>query len=230
MSTWFVERVTCPACHMEQDARLAHGVHASRAPEVREQVLSRTFHRITCTACSMRFVVNRELVYTDMDRRQWLQVGFTDHRPRWPELETMALRTFERAFIGSPLAAELRERFKVRLVFGVEELREKLAIWRAGLDDAVVECAKLMMCARLPELALIPRLIVDTIDDKGLTVSCVDVSDAVTSQFVISNSVMDDLSDRHDELVRYLPELFSGTFVSTYRLLGHRYRLPSSWQ
>jgi hypothetical protein len=229
MSTWFNERVTCPACSHEQDARLAHGIHVTRAPEARDQIIDRTFHRITCAECSVRFVANREMVYTDMDRRHWVHVALSEQRPVWPELETVARQTFERAFIGSPLAAELRERFKVRLVFGIEELREKLVIWKANLDDRVVECAKIRMFLRDPELALAYRMLVDTVDDAQLYVNCVDHDDRPTSTFAIPQSLVEDMTAHDEELGRYFPEIFGGTFVSTHRLTGKRYRMPTPW-
>ncbi len=131
MSTWFDEEVRCPDCHAPFTARLAHGVHVSRAPEVRDMLFARTFHRLTCPHCAATFTAQRPLVYTDMDRKHWLQVMPPVERPRWPELEQLTDDVFERAFIGSPLAADLRDGFKRRLVFGLEELREKLVIWRA---------------------------------------------------------------------------------------------------
>lgn len=87
---------------------------------------------------------------------------------------TNARAIFDRAFIGSPLAAPLREGFKVRLVFGVEELREKLVIWRAGFDDSLIECVKLELVKAEPALALASRLLVDAIDDSGADIDVIE--------------------------------------------------------
>lgn len=224
MSTWFAEAVTCPSCHVDQSAKLARGVHASRAPEVREQLFARTFHRITCRACAVRFVAKRPLVYTDIDRRHWLQVALADERPRWPEFEPATVEIFEGAFVGSPLAAGLRDGFKVRLVFGVEELREKLVIWAAGFDDAVIECAKLRLFTAEPGLASSHRLLVDSLDDASAALLAFDANDQPVRTVHIPIAAIDAAHDDEARLRRYLPELFGGGFVSWHRLLGHRYR------
>lgn len=224
MSTWFEEAVTCPACGLEQTARLARGIHVSRAPEARDQVFDRTFHRVTCKGCSTRFVAKRPLVYTDMDRKHWLQVALADERPRWPELEVLADQVFERAFTGSPLAEAQRDGFKVRLVFGMEEVREKLVIWRAGLDDAIVEAVKLQMFVGEPRLSRAHRFLVDAIDDRGARAICFDADDRPTRTIDVPRALLDKAHDDFEHMRRYLPELFGGRFVSTHRLLGHRYR------
>ena len=224
MSTWFDERVTCPSCATEQTARLARGVHVARAPEARDQVFDRTFHRVTCTACGVRFVAQRPLVYTDMDRRHWIQVALAIERPRWPELEEATGNIFERAFVGSPLAASLREGMKVRLVFGMEELREKLVIWRAGLDDGVVECVKVQAFAREPALSRAHRLLVDEVTADHLVILVEDHADQPPRASFVPRALADAAHDDYARLRRTFPELFGAPFVSTHRLLGHRYR------
>lgn len=218
MSTWFDEEVSCPQCGTQQTAKLAHGIHASRAPEVRDMLFDRTFHRITCRECRHVFVGQRAFVYTDMDRKHWLQVARDIERPRWPELEQLTDDVFARAFTGSPLAQELRTGFKRRLVFGLEELREKLVIWRASLDDAVVECLKLHAISREPELSRAESIVVDEVHDRALRLvvdgaRVIDIAPDVVEQY-------------HDDprLPDRFPELFGGRFVSIHRLLGHRYK------
>jgi hypothetical protein len=217
MSTWFDEQVTCPDCGHDFTARLAHGIHATRAPEARDMLFARTFHRVTCSACNKSFTAQRSLVYTDMDRKQWLQVARVEERPRWPELETLTDEVFDRAFTGSPLTNQLRVGFKRRLVFGLEELREKLVIWRAALDDAVVECLKVAVIAKAPDLAR-SQLVVDEVIDGGLRLivdgtRTIEVPASLVEQF-------------HDDarLPERFPELFGGRYVAIDRLLGHRYK------
>jgi CpXC motif protein len=217
MSTWFDEEVSCPSCGHVQTARLAHGVHVARAPEVRDQLFARTFHRVVCGGCGAPFIAQRSLVYTDFDRGHWVQVALLDERARWPELEDLTDAVFERAFVGAPMAAELRDRFRRRLVFGLEELREKLVIWRANLDDARIECVKVALVAREPALSR-ERLVVDEVRaDGSLAVH------AGTRILDVPPPLVEDA--RFDpQLPRRFPELFGGRYVSIDRLLGPRYR------
>jgi hypothetical protein len=218
VSTWFDESIRCPHCELEQVARLAHGVHVARAPEVRDQVLARTFHAVTCSGCAGAFVAQRPLIYTDIDRKHWIQVALEDERPRWPELEAAVMTVFERAFTGSPLARDIAERMKVRLVFGLEDLREKLVIWAANLDDAVIECLKVELIRRDPAL-LRSRLVVDTIGTDG-TLSI--RADGQRVLIIDGTTVTQFESD--PRLPTRFPELFGGTYVCLDRLTGHRYR------
>ncbi|MCW5806551.1 MAG: hypothetical protein KIT31_29570 [Deltaproteobacteria bacterium] len=216
MSTWFEELVPCPACGREVRAKLAYGAHVARAPEVRAQVLERSFHRATC-ACGEVFRARRGVVYTDVDRRQWIQVSLEEERPIWPELEVATGALFERAFTGAPAAAELAEGMRVRLVFGYEELREKLVVWAAALDDAVVECLKLRAIERDPSLAATP-LVVERVTGGALV-----FEPAGREPFTIPAAAVD-AAHADMRLPPRFPELFGGRYVALHRLLGPRYR------
>ena len=215
MSTWFDESIRCPHCALEQTARLAHGVHVARAPEVRDQILARTFHAITCRGCAHIFVAQRPLIYTDMDRRHWVQVALPEERARWPEYETAVDEIFARAFTGSPLARDLQERMKLRLVFGLEALREKLVLWQANLDDRAIECMKLDLVRRDPSLAR-ADLVVDRVEGDALVVR-VDGTRELVAPGVAE-------WDADTRLPARFPELFGGRYVSFHRLLGPRYK------
>lgn len=220
MSTWFDEAVACPACGLEQIAKLARGIHVARAPEAREQVFDRSFHRVVCKQCNTRFVAKRPLIYTDMDRKHWVHVAMPHEEPRWRDLERVAVDVFDGAFVGSPLAAALRDGFRVRLVFGMEELREKLVIWRAGFDDATLECAKLQMISRDPALATADKLLVEQIGERGAELVLLDSNESPLGMTTIPRHLLEAQRDDVDRLRRYLPELFGGGFVSWRRMSG----------
>ncbi|HEV7556243.1 MAG TPA: CpXC domain-containing protein [Kofleriaceae bacterium] len=149
MSTWFAEQLAC-TCGHEFTARLARGIHASRVPQVREQILRNELHVITCPACGAIADIHRDLTYADFDRFHWVRVARPDELDAWAALEAASLAQFTRIVAsGAPLVAELAERFRVRIVFDLDELRERLILWDAGLDDAVIECVKLR-CLREP--------------------------------------------------------------------------------
>jgi hypothetical protein len=150
VSTWFAEQLAC-TCGHEFTARLARGIHASRVPQVREQILRNELHVITCPACGAIADIHRDLTYADFDRFHWVRVARPDELDAWAALEAASLAQFTRIVAsGAPLVAELAERFRVRIVFDLDELRERLILWDAGLDDAVIECVKLRCLRERP--------------------------------------------------------------------------------
>jgi hypothetical protein len=148
VSIWYSHDFACPSCNEPMSALLARGIHAKRAPAVRAQILSSTLHRIQCPACETEIDAHREVAYTDFERHHWVHVARPDELPRWAAVERDALACFDRVMTqGAPVVAPLAAAFRVRVVFDLDELRERLAIWDAGLDDGIVECVKLA-CVR----------------------------------------------------------------------------------
>lgn len=132
---------------------LAAGLHASRVPQVRAQVLRGELHRVACPSCQLELEIHSPLAYTDFDRFQWVELGVPEARLRWEVAERDALARFDRVFTAAaPVVQPLRERFQVRVVFDLDELRERLQIWDAGLDDAFIECLKLQCVRERPAL------------------------------------------------------------------------------
>lgn len=222
MSTWDDLVLRCPRCATELRARIAAGVHASRIPEVRDDILARRFHRVACRGCGASIEVQRPLVYTDFDRDHWVLVAGPGELGRWPAYEARlredVARVFER---GSPLAHGLAERLRVRVVFGYEELREKLVVWDAGLDDALVECLKVRAYAEDPALAAPgSRLLVEGCRDDALDLLWfARATDARPARALTTPPawLRDTDRDRASLAARF-PELFGGGFVSAARL------------
>ena len=112
MSTFYPYMLNSPACAESTEVHLAKGLHITRLPD------------------------------TDFDRAEYIAVE--------PEATTdvaaarkLAIEVFDAAFtFGPPIAEELAENMRCRLVFGMRSLREKLLLWQAGLDDRVVEALK----------------------------------------------------------------------------------------
>jgi hypothetical protein len=223
VSTWFDEELRCPACGALVKARLARGVHVARAPQVRNDVLDRRFHRVDCPSCTTSFDAGQALVYTDFDRGHWVHVGAPAELARWPEIEATARDTFTRAFLGAPQVRPLVTTFRFRVVFDVESLREKLVLWAAGLDDAVIECVKLIAIRGDASLARPgTRLLVDAVLDSH-TLIIVAKHRRSTHQVTIPSVIVDDAHRDIARLETRFPELFGEGYVSIDRLLGPRY-------
>ncbi len=149
MSTWTPRTVTCE-CGESIQTRVADGLHISRLPHIRQQILDRTFHRVTCPRCSRVSRIDKKLLYTDFPRHHWIGVCPPAWTPRWSVLERSLTDEFERVICRAapPAIQALGPSFRVRLVFGYDQLAEKLHIFDAGLDDRIVERVKLQILAK----------------------------------------------------------------------------------
>ena len=221
MSTWADRDVPCPACKKPVRARIARGVHVNRVPHVRDQVLDRTFHRFTC-ACGETFTVDTSFEYTDLERKQLLFVAAESRRAEWPALEDELVQLVVRVRdFGSPLVHWITEGLTTRVVFGLEELREKLVLWQYGFDDGLIECIKVRAWANDVTLAEAgARLVVDSVtDEDGLVCNWLPREGKARRVELPSEWVRDAHRDR-ESLAQRLPELFKGGFVSISRLRG----------
>lgn len=141
MSTFYPYRLEC-ACGHARTVDLVAGIHITRLPDARRQILAGTFQVYPCPACGVRTAVTAPTIYTDFDRNQYVAVE-TTVRAEWPTIRARQDKVFEDSFTsGPPIATEMGLRFRKRCVFGFPALREKLTIWDAALDDLVVEAVK----------------------------------------------------------------------------------------
>jgi hypothetical protein len=217
VSTWYRERDACAHCGASIEAEIARGVHASRAPAVRDRVLRGELHRARCAGCGHVQEIVRALVYTDFPRGQWVHVAVPDDLARWPELEHDLLGQADRALhAGSPLALEVADRMRVRLVFGSAELRERLIIWEAGLNDSIVECVKLVNRRDAPAIRRSgTRIHVQAVTPGGDLEMATSAARWTTPAAVVA-TISREVEEWH---VRY-PELFRDGFVSIDRYLS----------
>jgi hypothetical protein len=135
-------------CGHEQTVELVWGIHITRLPLARRQILDGTFQVFECESCGEATRVTGQTVYTDFDRHHY--VAIEPHiGENWVSVRALHDRVFEDSFTNGPgMASEMGVKFKKRMVFGFPALREKLMIWDADLDDLVVEALKAELADR----------------------------------------------------------------------------------
>jgi hypothetical protein len=215
--------IACPKCDAPLAAQLADAVNAAHRPDLRDEILARQLHRLACTGCDAALELEHRLVYTDLVRRHWLYVGADRDRTAWPALEARLARDLELALSRhSPLIHGLADGLRSRVVFGYEELREKLVIWDAGADDALLECLKVRAVAGDPELAAPgSRLIVDRIapDDAIDLLWFAPGAAAPSAALTAAPSWLADTDRDRASLAMRFPELFRGGYVNFRRMV-----------
>ena len=142
MSTFYGHDLTCPACGHVFRVELVRGIHITRLPWARAQILEGTFQAFRCPPCNEPITVSGSIVYTDFQRHHYVAVE-SAARVTWQAAVLRHRSAFADSFeCGPPIAQEMGRRFTRRVVFGLPGLREKLLLWDAGLDDVVVEAVK----------------------------------------------------------------------------------------
>jgi hypothetical protein len=153
MAVFQLYPVTC-TCGHTFEARLARSVNGGRSKALRDAILDGKLHRVRCPGCEHEFSVEKAFSYADFKTNT-----FFDVRPRWERhLYRRASKQFTSALQRLPSALSPVESRKARVVFGLQELREKLVIQDAGVDDRVIEVVKLYLLHEHPFLLHKPRL------------------------------------------------------------------------
>ena len=142
MSTWESAQCQCPRCGEAMTIPVLKGLHVTRLPSARQEILNGTFQRFQCPKCDERFLFEGRTVYTDFSRMEYIAVE-PPPPGDWREVREKHQQAYDRNVeFGPPVAQELASGFRTRLVFGLAALREKLIIWDADLDDRILELCK----------------------------------------------------------------------------------------
>ena len=133
MSSSHTEKLTCPACHHVQDFTIWDFVDVTERPELKTKLLSSTLMRMACGKCGVETDIVYPLMYHDTEYRLLFglipggaDAGHLD--PRLAEVDPDVASTHQLRLVGSP-----------------NELKEKVVLADAGLDDRVVELFKLLL-------------------------------------------------------------------------------------
>jgi len=223
VSIWYSQELECQACGHAFATELAKGIHARRVPLVREQILRGELHHVRCPTCNAAVDAHREIAYTDFARHQWVHVATPAQLVDTAGVERSALELFDRHMVGGPpMIAAIAHSFRVRVVFDLDELREKLAIWDADLDDAIVECVKLRCLREQPSIAAPKRRIrLRAIASTELAMAAIDRDQprVDVARWVVPRAIVDDVVRNRTEWEASMPELFGRGFVSLDRYL-----------
>jgi hypothetical protein len=156
MSTFALKPVSCPHCRDQRRREVVTSLSVTRSPHLREQILSGRFQVFACEACGRTFTCTGRFSYLDLERRRFVGVFPTEAEQEWPRHERLTAHAYETNLGGEApsVARSLGEGVVVRCVFGLAALREKLLIDDAGLDDVLVEAAKLDLFRTVTGLSL----------------------------------------------------------------------------
>jgi predicted nucleic-acid-binding Zn-ribbon protein len=120
----FEAEITCPKCRHCQKRTLRNLVNVTTDPQLKLGILTDSLFMMTCKNCGNSFLINHELLYIDEKADLTILVA--------PDLEKLDL---------SSVRLEAKTSIN-RIVTSVIDLKEKIVIFDAGLDDRAIELSK----------------------------------------------------------------------------------------
>lgn len=165
MAVFHPHTVRC-VCGNTLSVQLADSVNVKRSPEARDRILNGELHRVACTNCGRKITVEKPFYYTDFSRNTLFKVLPRGERHTWKQ----ASKDLDTASKAIPAVVADAEGRTLRVIFGMDDLREKLVAQDAGIDDRVLELMKVLLVYEHPILVRRPRLrlVLDEVTDADL--------------------------------------------------------------
>ena len=216
----YVDRVLpCGRCGKERVVRDVDSANPSRHPPFAEQLAARSLNRFRCVECEHVDVSEGPMLWTDVTAGLVAYLLPPARRPSWQQLEAevAAGLTGPVRYEGPDFVRAWGAGARIRLVFGLEELRQQVVLAGRGLDDAVVEVLK----EPWVDHAEATGPVVDRVDPDGLHLVWpppVDHIAAVPEAVaVLGWDAYRAAVERRDDLLARRPGLASGTWVHWVR-------------
>ena len=134
------EMITCPKCGQQSPFMIWQSVNTMIDPEMKGAVRDLSAFRFTCPNCGNQAVIDYGFLYHQMEDQIMIFYAETDKD----------VENFMSSFSKDRIPADMKgflddflnDSYLIRIVRSQNELREKLEIFDAGLDDRIVEIAR----------------------------------------------------------------------------------------
>ena len=227
MSRFHEETVSCPACEKKSIQLIATSLRISSKTSFKEQLLNGDFQRFTCEDCNHAFYVEDPLIYLDFDEKLMIAQFPKSWNPQWQKHETVVTHNFENYLGGkyaAPSARKMAEGFRLRTVFGLESLAEKIVCMEAGIDDRLLSILKLQLIQTIEEIPFHPGFIplFKGIKENELVFLCQVVnSEGKTKQEIITLPfplTLDEVKNSADQYESLLETFHDATYIDIGRM------------
>jgi hypothetical protein len=224
MSLFSTIETVCPHCDVAAEFEMVFSVNADRRPELRAEILGRTFQQLECPTCHQLFRMEPQFTYLHIAGKQFLTVWPSGDLAHWADKEAESQRMFDK-FWGpnsGPVTADIGRELVHRVAFGWEATHEKFVAADAGIDDVTLELVKLAVIRSqgdsfsVGETAL--RLV--GVDDQANMILGLfeGANEHVDEQFTVPRALLDEI-DADEEWDALRERLQEGPFVDMLRLV-----------
>jgi hypothetical protein len=132
------DAIICPNCNHEQELHVTPTVNVTLDPDMKEKVLSGEIFLFTCENCGFSGFAGFPFIYEDKETYG----GFLTYMEPGCEDREVGVD-------GDIADQVLLQNMTMRLVTTINELKEKIFIFDAGLDDRVVELFKMLALSKM---------------------------------------------------------------------------------
>lgn len=223
MSEMTESRVACPRCGATWTAGLFTSIDADTIRAQVEAILDGRFERLAC-ACGHAFRPEHRMLFVSHERQLWIVMHPLAERPGFAVLERDVAQVIATSIARAAPASGLQLRaIRPRLVFGQHMLSEAVRVAYAGLDAAMLECAKLLTVRR--NLAALMKhgpfeLCFERLDGKVARCGVVSLpAGERVGEMAVPGDVWDEVHDHRTDLEAGFPEIFAGPYMSATRYL-----------
>src|SRR5262249_6799144 len=152
MSTFAPEEVPCPRCGDRVTRTVATSINGARMADLKRALIEDTFQLFECAVCKSPYHVDSPFIYVDLEARQLVAQYPRAWAHSWKTLEAEPLHTWRSTLVDHAprIVRAESDGYKVRAVFGLAALRDKLLCFESGLDDGVLEALKLDLMRGVP--------------------------------------------------------------------------------
>lgn len=129
MSTTLKKEIACPHCGETDILTIVSGINCRENPEYKSKILDETFFDWTCKHCGYYAQMSYPMVYHDP--REGYMIALYRTNTKGNKVEA-----------GASISNLVKRRVK-----NLAELKEKIMIFDAGLDDVAIELNKNALCS-----------------------------------------------------------------------------------
>ncbi|MGA9772208.1 MAG: CpXC domain-containing protein [Blastocatellia bacterium] len=197
MAVFHPQTVRC-VCGNSLVVQLADSINVKRSPESRDRILRGELHKAACPVCGRHMTVEKPFYYTDLTRNTFFKVLPRGERHMWKK----ASRELDAAISLIPDAVTPAKGRTLRVIFGMDELREKLIAQDIELDDRFLELFKVLLVYEHPILLRWSRLrlALEAVTDDGLEFSASYEHNQRQFRLVLPGRLIRELAERPDEV------------------------------